>query len=526
MATDVFAGVRLARSPVYGTKGMVVSGHSLASNAGLRTLDRGGSLVDAMISTSATLCVVIQQATSLGGDAFFLYHDAGEGKTIGLNATGHAPDGATPEYYKDGIPARGPNAVSVPGIVRGWERLHERYGRMDWADLFADAIEIAEAHPASRVLTAGLDLFRDDVMADDGCRALYFNDAGERIQAGDILRQPVLAETLRKIAAGKSAAYYEGDIAKSIGEYAVSKGGLLAPDQFAGYEPEWVEPLATDYRGHTVQVMPPNSYGLLMLMQLNGLSALDPAQLAENDTDRLDYLIRAMQGAFTLGQPHVSDPRFEEIDTDALLGPDMTAQLQDCVLNGTDPKTFENKGGTSCIVIADGDGNAMSVVQSVFHVFGSAFMDPGTGIVMNNRMTGFRVDPNDKRNVAPRKRPSHTLNPVMVLKDGKPKYLMTTPGGPGQTLSMVQVLTNLVDRGMELTSAIEYPRWSVSLGGDFLLEEGYAPEVAAELERRGHNVVHGSGASYFGSAKTIEILENGVLTGAADTRREAFAAGR
>ena len=525
MATDVFAGVRLARSPVYGTKGMVVSGHSLASTAGLRTLDRGGSLVDAMIATSATLSAVLQQATSLGGDAFFLYYDAKAGKTIGLNATGHAPDGATPEYYRDGIPDRGPNAVSVPGMVRGWERLHEKYGRLPWDSLFEDAIDAAEAHPASRVLTAGLDLFRKDVWADPASRALYFNGE-DRIRAGDILRQPALAETLRKIAKGKSAAYYEGDIAKSIGEYALANGGLLGPEQFAGYEPEWVEPLSTDYRGHTVQVMPPNSYGMLMLLQLNGLSALKPEQLADNDTDRLDYLIRAMQGAFALGQPYISDPRVVDIPVARLLGPETTRNLQDCVVNGTDPSTFENKGGTSCIVIADGAGNAMSVVQSVFHVFGSAFMDPGTGIMMNNRMTGFRVDPKDPRNVAPRKRPSHTLNPVMVLKGGKPKYLMTTPGGPGQTLSMVQVLTNLLDRKMELTTAIESPRWSVGLDGSFMLEDGYPEEIAKELGRRGHTVKHGSGASYFGSAKTIEILDNGVLTGAADTRREAFAAGR
>ena len=525
MATDVFAGVRLARSPVYGTRGMVVSGHSLASTAGMRTLDRGGSLVDAMITTSSVLSVVIQQATSLGGDAFFLYHNATEGRTIGLNATGHAPDGATPEFYKDGIPDRGPLAVSVPGMVRGWERLHQKYGKLDWASLFDDAIEIAEAHPASRVMTAGLDLFRKDVMDDPGCRALYFRGE-ERLKAGEILRQPALAQTLRTIAKGGSAAYYEGEIAKSLGKYNLAHGGLLGPDQFAGYEPEWVEPLSTLYRGHTVQVMPPNSYGLLMLLQLNGLSALTPEQLAGDESDRLDYLIRAMQGAFEIGQQHVADPRFVDVPVDRLLGAETTKQLQDVVVNGTAPSSFANKGGTSCIVIADGKGNAMSVVQSVFHVFGSAFMDPGTGILMNNRMTGFRVDPADKRVVAPRKRPSHTLNPVMVLKGGKPKYLMTTPGGPGQTLSMVQVLSNLVDRGMELTRAIEYPRWSVSLDGSFLLEDGYGADVAAELERRGHVVKQASGASYFGSAKTIEILDNGVLTGAADTRREAFAAGR
>ncbi len=525
MASDVFAGVRLARSPVYGTRGMVVSGHSLASTAGLRTLDRGGSVVDAMISTSAALSVTIQQATSLGGDAFFLYHDAGEGKTVGLNATGHAPDGATTDYYAAGIPSRGPNAVSLPGMVRGWERLHERYGVLPWPGLFEDAIELAEAHPASRVLTAGLDLFRDDVRADEGCRALYFS-GDDRIRAGDILRQPALAETLRRIAAGGSAAFYEGEIAETLGACIAEHGGLLDAGQFAGYEPEWVEPLSTDYRGLAVRVMPPNSYGMLMLMQLNGLSGLRSEQLAGDDTDRLDYLIRAMQAAFAAGQPYIADPRGADIPVDRLLGAEMTRQLQDCVVNGAPPTTFRNGGGTSCIVIADGRGNAMSVVQSVFHVFGSAFLDPGTGILMNNRMTGFRVDPGDRRCVAPRMRPPHTLNPVMVLQDGRPRYLMTTPGGPGQTLSMVQVLTNLVDRGMELTAAVEAPRWSVSLDGEFLLEEGYPETVARGLEERGHKVAHGSGSSYFGSAKTIEVLADGVLAGGADTRREAYAAGR
>ena len=525
MAQDVFAGARLARSPVYGTRGMVVSGHSLASVAGLRTLDRGGSLADAAISASAALSVVIPQATSLGGDAFVLLHDAAEGRTVGLNAAGHAPDGATTDFYRGGIPGRGPKAASVPGMVRGWERLHERYGRLPWGELFDDAIALAEAHPASRVLASGLDLFRGDVLADQGCAALYFKD-GRRVRAGEILRQPALAESLRKIASGGSAAYYEGDIAASIGERIVALGGLLGPGQFAGYEPEWTEPLESGYRGLRVQVMPPNSYGMLMLMQLNGLSAVAPERLAAGDADRLDWLMRAMQAAFAMGQPYVCDPRFEEIPLGRLLGDEAAERLRACVVDGAPPATFENRGGTSCIVLADGDGNAISLVQSVFHVFGSAFLDPGTGILMNNRMTGFSVDPSDRSRVAPGRRPPHTLNPVMVLEDGRPRYLMATPGGPGQTLSMVQLLVNLVDRGMELTRAIEYPRWSVSLDGGLLLEEGYPDEVAGELARRGHAVAHGSGSSYFGSAKAIEILPGGVLAGAADTRREACAVGR
>ncbi len=192
---------------------------------------------------------------------------------------------------------------------------------------------------------------------------------------------------------------------------------------------------------------------------------------------------------------------------------------------GDAPKRAGAQGGTSCIALADGKGNAMCVVQSVFHVFGSAFVDPGTGILLNNRMTGFTTKPGHPNQVAPGKRPAHTLNPVMVLEKGAVKYLLSTPGGPAQTISNVQVLTNLRDRGMELSAAIEAPRWSITMSGDPVLEDGYSDTVAANLAARGHRLGRASGASYFGSSKCIERLPDGVLCGAADARREAYAAG-
>ena len=196
---DEFAGVKMPRSPVYGTKGMVVSGHSLASLAGLRMLERGGSVVDAMIATSAVLATVLPHATSFGGDAFIIHHDAKAGKTEGLNACGPAPAGATPEYFKDGMTVHGPNAASVPGIVRGWERLHQKHGKMPWRDLFADAIDLAEnGHPRSRVLAGALRLFAH-VGKDPGCAALYM-PGGVPMNPGDIVKQPALAETIRDIA--------------------------------------------------------------------------------------------------------------------------------------------------------------------------------------------------------------------------------------------------------------------------------------------------------------------------------------
>jgi len=524
---DEFAGVKLPRSPVYGTRAMVVSGHSLASVTGLRTLERGGTVVDAMIATSAVLCTVLPHATSFGGDAFIIYHDAKAGTTEGLNASGYAPAGATPEFFRNGMIVRGPNAASVPGIVRGWEQLHAKHGRLEWESLFADALDLAEnGHPLSRVLAGALHLFHDDVAADPGCSALYM-PGGVPMKAGDIVRQPALAETIRSIAKDGSAAYYEGPIAKSIGDYSQANGGLLSAADFAGYQPEWVEPLATDYRGLEIRVMPPNSYGVLMLMQLNALGDLTSDDLNGPDADRLARLMAAARAAFDEGIPYICDPAAHPAPIDEMLGGQMTGKLRAAVAAAAPgPHQPPGTAGTSCITLMDGDGNGISVVQSVFHVFGSAFLDPGTGILLNNRMTGFVTDPDHRNVVAPRKKPSHTLNPVMALKDGRIKYLLTTPGGPAQTISNVQMLTNMIDRGMELSAAIEAPRWAVDGKGNALIDDGFPESVHAALKERGFDVGRASGASYFGSSKCIEVLDNGVLSGAADHRREAYAVGR
>jgi gamma-glutamyltranspeptidase/glutathione hydrolase len=523
---DNFAGVRMPRSPVYGRRGVVVSGHSLASLAGVRVIEDGGSLVDAMIATSAVLCVTIPQATSLGGDAFILYRDAKTKKTYGLNASGPAPRGATPDKFPNGMVPRGPLAASVPGLVRGWEEMHRRWGTKPWASLIQPAIALAtEGHPMSRVLAGALRLFRKDVEADPGCAAIYY-PGGTPLDRAHLLRLPALARTLETIAKEGSAGYYEGPIAKALGDYHQKRGGLLSAEDFKGYAPEWIDPIQTDYRGFTVQVMPPTSFGLLLLLQLNALGAVTSEELrAMGDADRLDTLIRAMRAGFAEGLDHIADPRVSPAPLDRLLGKETTARMQAMVRNGTAPKAAGMRGGTSCITLADGEGNAMTVVQSVFHVFGAAFLDPTTGILMNNRMMGFTTAAGHANVVAPGKRPAHTLNPVMVLKGEKPKYLLSTPGGPAQTISNAQVLSNMVDRGMELSEAIEAPRWSITMTGDPVLEDGYSDQVAAQLAARGHKLTRATGASYFGSSKCVEILDNGVISGAADARREAYAVG-
>ena len=388
------------------------------------------------------------------------------------------------------------------------------------------AAALAEAHPLSRVLAGALNLFRADVEGDAGCRDIYYPD-GDPLPAGAIVRQPALARTVGLIAEHGSSVFYEGEIAESIAASARAQGGVATAADFAGYEPEWVEPLESGYRGLAIRVMPPNSYGILMLMQLNALDGVDPAALSGDEGKRLACLMRAQRAAFAAGQKYIADPRTDPAPVDRLLSGETTAALRAEVLGAAEPAlaAAHPAGGTSCITIADGEGNGISVVQSVFHVFGSAFLDPGTGILMNNRMTGFSIDPDSANALAPGKRPAHTLNPVVVLNGGKLRYLMTTPGGPSQTLSHVQILNNMVDRGMELTAAIEAPRWSINMQGETLLDEAFDDGIAERLADAGFPVKRAAGAAYFGSAKMIEVAEDGVLMGAADTRREAYAVG-
>ncbi len=516
--------LRVPRAPAYGSRHMVVSGHSLASLAGLRVLERGGTVTDAMIACSAALCVVIPQATSLGGDAFILYRDAKTRKVTGLNASGHAPRAATPDRFPDGMEERGARAFSVPGIVRGWEEMHKKHGKLPWAGLFDDAITIANGHPLSRVLAKGLEIYRDEVAADPGCAPLYM-PGGRALAAGDIVKQPALAATLRLIAKDGATAYYEGPIARSIADYAAKHGGLMTAGDFAGYAPEWVEPLHTSYRGLKVNVMPPNSYGILMLLQLNALGGLAPADFCGDDATRLGYMVRAMKAAFAEGQRHIADPRVKPAPIAALLSAATTRKLQDAVSNGAPEARVAGRGGTSCITLADAEGNGCTVVQSVFHVFGAAFLDPGTGILMNDRMMGFNTDPNHASVVAPGKRPSHTLNPVLVEERGALKYLIATPGGPAQTITLVQTLSNLVDRGMDLPQAVEAPRWAIDFGGKVLLDGDYPDEIAARLAAQGYPAARSEDVTPFGSVKAVELMASGALQGVADYRREAYAAG-
>ncbi|HEX2512188.1 MAG TPA: gamma-glutamyltransferase family protein [Xanthobacteraceae bacterium] len=520
------AAIRAPRAPIYGSRAMVVSGHSAATLAAIAVLKRGGHVVDAMVAASAVLTTVLGHATSIGGDCFLLFHDSSTGRTIGLNASGTAPAGATAERFPDGMQLYGPLAPVVPGLVRGWEAMHRRYGTLPWADLFDEAISTAEAHPVSHVLANWISAGRDKLAADPGCAALYLPD-GRPISVGDTLRQPALAATLRRIAEQGADGFYQGETAERIGAYFAQHDGLISAADLAAYRPEWAEPVATTYRGHRVEVMPPNSYGMLLLMQLNGLSAIESQALVADPARRIAYQMDAMKAAFAQGEPWIADPRSVPDAVERLLGPAMVAAMQQAVLHGAAATAIPDRRGTSCLLIADAAGNAISLVQSVYNVFGSYFHEPNTGVLFNNRMQGFTHRHGQINSVGPGRRPAHTLCPVLVQRDGRVRFALASPGGLSQTLTNVQVLTALIDAGMTVAAAVEAPRWCnrESGTGDFLVEPEFSDSVVAALAATGHSVKRRQDPFFYGSAKAIERFASGNLAGAADHRREAFALG-
>jgi gamma-glutamyltranspeptidase/glutathione hydrolase len=523
-STRAVLSLREPRAPIYGKNAMIVSGHSAASLAGIAVHRRGGNAVDAMIAASATLAVVLGHATSIGGDCFILFREGATGRTFGLNASGMAPQGATPERFAEGMKAQGPLAPVVPGLVRAWEAMHRRFGRLPWKELFADAIELAEGHPISAVLAARIAESRKALAADPGCAALYLPD-GKPIGAGETLRQPELAATLRRIAADGADEFYKGETAQRIATHFAARGGLLRAADLAAFAPLWVEPAATLYRGHRILVMPPNSYGSLLLMQLNGLSVLERSALTADPARRIGYQMRAMKAAFAWGVPLIADPVAAADSVAQMLGVEMTTRLQQAVL-GTAPSTkISDRAGTSCLLVADAAGNAICVVQSVFSVFGSVFRDPATGILFNNRMAGFTHLPGNLNTVAPGKRPAHTLCPVMIERDGRVRYVVASPGGLSQTVTNTQVLGRLIDDELDVAAAVEAPRWCNTASGDFLLEPELPEAFVPALAEMGHKARRAEDSFFYGSAKAIEILRSGNFAGAGDHRREAFALG-
>ncbi len=535
-----FTGPPAGRSIVRASQGMVASSQPLASQVGLEILKRGGNAADAAIAMAAVLSVTEPMMTGIGGDAFMLVYSAKTGKVEGLNASGRAPKALTLEYFKSknlsAVPTTGMEAVTVPGAFDGWVTLLERHGSMRLADLLAPAIGYAEngfplMEKASEDWGAEVPRLKGNPVT-----AGTFIVQNPVPKPGEMLVLKNLAQTYRTLAAGGRDAYYRGPIGRAIVEYCQQNGGFLTMEDLAAQKSEWVEPISTTYKGHTVYEIPPNGQGLTALLALNMLEGIDLASM-RNEPDRYYHtMIEAMKIAFADRNRYIADPAFATTPVAELLSKDYAAKRRALIdpAKAIDPPAageIPNPGrDTTYLTVVDKDRNAVSFINSIFFAFGSGVVAGDTGVILQNRGAGFSLDPTHPNALQPGKRPFHTIIPGMVFKDGKFWMSFGVMGGDIQPQGHVQVLVNLIDRGMTLQQAIDAPRTRYISARNVMLEEALGQAVIDSLVARGHTrAMPPAGYTHralMGGGQAIVVdPATGALYGASDVRKDGLALG-
>ena len=533
------------------TRGMVSSPHYLATQAGVDILRKGGTALDAAIAVAAVLAVVYPQMCGIGGDNFWLAHEAATGTMHGINASGRSGEKATREFFTQkglsAIPLRGPLAAcTVPGVVSGWDAAHtlsRLWGSpLSLADLLQDAIALAvEGFAVTPSLAYWL---HEDCKTDPrGYRQLQnqpgfantFLPTGKPAHVGQRLRLPELAATLGLLAHEGPRSFYEGELAERMTRWLADNGGLLTARDFAQHDAETVTPLSVRYRGLEACNLPPNTQGVASLSILNILEHMDVASLAEGSAEHIHAVVEATKLAFAERDAYVTDPDFAQIPLDCMLSPAHGRELAQRIRmdRALEPANLlEPKGDICWFGVVDAQGNAVSAIQSIFHDFGAGIVAGDTGVLLQNRGSFFSLDPSHVNTLEPLKRTMHTLNPPMLRKNGKPWLVYGTMGGEGQPQTQAAHVARMADSGLSPHDAVAAPRWlygrSWGLPVNNLRIEGrFAPKVATTLQHMGHDVEVLSGFSdLMGHAGAILCDHNtGLLFGATDPRSDGLAAG-
>ncbi len=520
------------RSVVMSTHGMVATSQPTATAVGLDVLRRGGNAMDAAVAAGATLCVTEPQSTGIGGDCFILYHDAATGRPYGLNGSGRAPARASAAAIRERgyteMPEYGVLSVTVPGAVHAWHTALERFGSMCLGDALAPAIAYAEEGYAVGQVVARVWQRNEAFLAQapDTRRTLLVD--GRAPQAGTRLRQAELARSLRRIAEGGPAVFYQGEIAEQIVRFSEANGGLLALEDFAEHRSDWVEPIATDYRGLRVLELPPNGQGIVALMMLNILADAGLDGMAHLGADHVHTLVEAFRLAMAERDRFLGDPDFDDIPVAEMLSPDFAARQR----RRMDPKQalahpvrsgLAEHRDTVYLTVVDEHRNAASFINSLYHPWGSGLVAGETGILLQNRGGGFVLEEGHFNCVAPRKRPAHTIIPALAYRGERPVFSFGVMGGNYQPLGHAYVLSNWLDFGMDLQEAVDAPRFSHE-DGALVVERGVPPETRRALGSRGHRVVESE--KPLGGAQCIYIdWSRDVLQAASDPRKDGCALG-
>lgn len=514
------------RNMVYGRRGMVASSHPLATEAGMHILRSGGNAIDAALAVAAAIAVVDPANNGPGGDCFALVWS--KGKLHGLNSSGYSPKlldrKAIFDAGYDKIPERGWLPVTVPGAPAGWVELSKKFGKLPLTEVFQPAVELAEGHPLSPHAGAGLK-----------SHAEFFNKSSDPLYApwketylpgnkltkiGEMFSLKDLGNTLDLIAKTEGKAFYNGEIAQKIDKYSKETGGFLRGEDLADYSPQWVDPISVNYKGYDVWEIPPNGQGMTALMALNILKGFE--FFGHDTVDTIHKQLEAMKLAFADAKRYIADPRFMDTTIAALLNEEYAA-IRRGLINDTAQDPFPgkpDKGGTVYFCTADGEGNMVSMIQSLYQGWGSGVLVPGTGVALQDRGANFQMDETHPNCVAPRKKPYHTIIPGFLTKDGNAVGPFGVMGGFMQPQGHVQVIMNTVDFHMNPQTALDAPRWCWTEGKKVMMEGKWGTEIMDELRARGHEIEDTGEALNYGRGQIIWRNDDGVLCGGTEPRAD------
>jgi gamma-glutamyltranspeptidase/glutathione hydrolase len=525
------------RSPVFG-RNLVATSHPLAAQAGLEMLRHGGNAVDAAVAAAAVMTIVEPVSNGLGSDAFAIVWDGQQ--LQGLNASGRAPAAWSVDHFQRKYgeqattPKRGLDAVTVPGAVSAWAALSERYGKLPFEVLMQPAIEVAERGYALPPVVQGKWAAAVAELHSQPGFAQGFMPKGRAPQVGELFQFPAAARALRLIAQTRGKAFYEGEIAEAICDFSRANGGAHTLADFAAHRPEWVMPIAQNYRGYTLHEIPPNGQGITALIALGILDHFDLNSLGVDSAAAHHLQIEAIKLAFADVYRFVAEPASMEVTAQDLLSADYMAARAKLI----DPRKAQDfkagnpvKGGTIYLTAADERGMMVSFIQSNYMGFGSGCVEPTFGISLQNRGHGFSTDPrgaNKANLVAPGKRPFHTIIPGFLTKDGQPVMSFGVMGANVQPQAHVQTLVRMIDHGQNPQAACDAPRWRFNKGCNINVEPGMDAALVQGLKDRGHEMeLLADSYQDFGAGQFIWRLGDPATEGyvaASDPRRDGLVA--
>jgi gamma-glutamyltranspeptidase/glutathione hydrolase len=522
------------RSVVTTQYGIVATSQVSASQAGALVLERGGSAIDAAIAANAVLNVTEPNTNGMGGDLFAIYWEAKTGKVYGLNASGWAPKALTIEHLQQKglteMPQSGIDSVTVPGVVDGWTKLHDRWGKLPWRDLFQPAVFYAKnGFPVQEIIHDWWDESRDGLVTNAESRRVFLR-GGKAPETGEMFRNPDVAYALALIADQGEAVFYKGEIAKAILKTSDELRGTMTADDLAAYSAEWVEPISTKYRDWTVYELPPNGDGIAALEMLNIMEQFKPDPAGPHSPGELHTRIEAMKLAYADVKAYVGDPRFSRIPVDQLLSKDYAAKRASLIdpakANCTVAPGALGTSDTTYFTVVDREGNILSIIQSNYNNFGSNVTVLGMGFALQNRGGLFSLDPASPNALAGRKRPFHTIIPGFMQR-GDEHIGFGIMGGLNQPLAHAQFVSNVVDYHMNVQAAMEEPRFTdrQQLGCRIVIESRVTPSTLDALTKMGHVLqVHNGYTSLMGRGQAIlHNSRTGINFGASDPRADGTA---